>query len=171
MAGKEARGVAAATPDLFAGRPWIFTPRSGEPLSHPSVGDFVSQVSRCGAVPVFLQPDKHDCTVAFTSHLPQLASTALACSIGSQLIDPKDLAVSGQGLRDQTRLALSAWDVWQDIIETNTVNIQHALNVFIDTLTDLRDNLQTQRTGEHFRFAADVAGKVRRCSPDSRDEG
>ena len=119
-------------------------------------------MSLCGAVPVFLSAEEHDRIVAFTSHLPQLCSTALASTVGSQVTEEKHLNVSGSGLKDATRLALSSWDIWRDIIATNRENIDHALSVYIDKLTEMRENLQTQQTGGEFDFAANVAGKVRR---------
>ena len=56
-----------------------------------------------------------------------------------------------------SRLALSSYDIWRDILDTNTENIQHVLNVYIDKLTELRDNLQTQRLGDVFATAAEIA--------------
>lgn len=161
MAGKESRGASAADAALFEGKPYVFTPRRGEE-AHPTCQMFVAWMSLCGAVPVFLQAADHDRIVAFTSHLPQLCSTALAATVGSQVVEDKDLFVSGSGLKDTTRLALSSWEVWRDILLTNGENIEHALSVYIDRLTNIRENLQTHHTGDEFRFAADVARKVRR---------
>ncbi len=61
-----------------------------------------------------------------------------------------------------TRLAMSSWSVWRDILDTNTDFIDHSLKVYIDTLTKMRENLQTQRTGEDFSIAAEVAHRIRR---------
>ena len=46
-------------------------------------------------------------------------------------------------------------------MQTNTEFIEHALTVYIDTLTEIRDNLQTQRTGEDFAVAAEIALGIR----------
>lgn len=162
LAGKEARGVECADADLFQGRTYVLTPHSGEDQTHERVTEFVRWLSLAGAVTVFLRPEEHDWTVAFTSHLPQLASTVLAVTVGAEVPQSEYLAVSGPGLRDSTRLALSSWDIWRDIVDTNSQFIQHALSVYIDKLTDLRDNLPTQRTGEQFALAADVVSKLRR---------
>jgi prephenate dehydrogenase len=61
-----------------------------------------------------------------------------------------------------SRLALSSYDIWHDIVQTNTQNIEHALNVYIDKLTELRDNLQTQRLGDVFANATEIATRIRR---------
>jgi prephenate dehydrogenase len=171
LAGKESRGVESADPDLFRGRTYVLTPRTGEDSTPVQVESFVRWLSLCGAVTVFLRAEEHDRIVAFTSHLPQLASTALALTVGSQVQDAQQLSISGPGLRDTTRLALSSWEIWHDIVATNTAFIQHALNVYIDKLTALRDNLPTQRTGEQFTLAAGVASKLRWLGGNEREEG
>lgn len=170
MAGKEATGVGAAEADLFRGRPYVLTPYEGVIPDSPAVGGFLHWLKLCGAVSVFLSPSEHDSTVAWTSHLPQFASTALACTLHQELSPDQLVNVSGPGLRDLTRLALSSWSIWEDIVETNTVFIQHVLSVYIDTLTEMRDNLQTQRTGEDFSIAAEVALKIRRGIPKNQEE-
>lgn len=171
MAGKESRGVGSADPDLFRGRTYVLTPRNGDNDHHNQVEGFVNWLSLCGAVTVFLAPEEHDRIVAFTSHLPQFASTALALAVGSQIAGEQELAVSGQGLLDTTRLALSSWEIWQDIVSTNRGFIEHALEVYIDKLIELRDNLPTQRTGENFSLAAGVASKLRWRGGIEREEG
>src|SRR5450432_2944248 len=78
MAGREQRGVEAADPGLFRGRPYVLTPRSEAELHTPQARDFVDWIERIGAFTVILSPAEHDRIVAYTSHLPQLASTGLA---------------------------------------------------------------------------------------------
>ena len=160
MAGKESRGVVSADADLFRGRTYVLTPRTPDDLARPEVETFVKWLSLCGASTVFLDAGEHDRIVALTSHLPQFASTALALTIGSQIKEEEQLTISGPALRDTTRLALSSWEIWRDIVSTNSQFIEHALNVYIDKLMELRDNLPTQRTGEHFILASSVASKL-----------
>lgn len=162
MAGKEQPGIEAADADLFQGRPWILTPPNGCIKGTPLVGEYVHWIETCGAVSKVFSPEEHDRTVAWTSHVPQLASTALASVLLGEVDENKVAEASGPGLRDMTRLALSPWPVWRDIIGTNTACIDHALGVYIDKLTKIRENLQTQRTGEEFAIAAEIASRIRR---------
>jgi len=67
----------------------------------------------------------------FTSHLAQLASTALAATVAENLESPDDLQVVGSGLSDMTRLAKSSYEIWRDILATNTDSIERALAVYI----------------------------------------
>lgn len=162
LAGKESRGVASADPDLFVGRTYVLTPIMEAELLTPLAGGFANLLTTVGAIPVVLPAEEHDRVIAFTSHLPQLASTALSSLISQQLTDKSQIRVSGPGLLGATRLALSPWDVWRDIVATNTANIDHALGVYIDKLTEMRENLQTHRLADEFAIASEAAGEIRR---------
>jgi prephenate dehydrogenase len=141
MAGKEQRGVAAAEADLFRGRPWVFTSDIDHPL-RKWVGAF-------GAKEIVLDAARHDRLVAWSSHLPQLASTALASLIGDRA--PEAAAVAGPGLLDSTRLAMSSFDLWRDILETNNAEISAALDAYIERLAALRRDFEGEfRKGGEF---------------------
>ena len=43
-----------------------------------------------------------------------------------------------------TRLALSSYDLWRDILATNPDAVEEALNAMIGKLEHLRDNLRTR---------------------------
>src|SRR4051812_19744182 len=91
MAGKETRGAAAADGELFRGRTWVLTPDDRAELETDAAREFRGWLERIGARTVVLDADEHDRVVARTSHLPQLASTALA----AVLADERRLEVSG----------------------------------------------------------------------------
>jgi len=134
MAGKEQRGVGAAEADLFRGRPWVFT----SPMDHP----LRCWVAKFGAREIILDPASHDRLVAWSSHLPQLASTALAAVLGER--SPDASLVAGPGLMDSTRLALSSYDLWHDILETNRDQISVALDAYIDKLKNLKLDFEAE---------------------------
>jgi prephenate dehydrogenase len=139
MAGKELRGVAAADADLFRGRPWVFT---SEPLTSGLDHPFRKWVAAFGAREIVLDPVRHDRLVAFSSHLPQLASTALASLLGDRA--PEAATVAGPGLLDSTRLAMSSFNLWRDILETNKAEVSAALDAYIGKLTALRSDFESE---------------------------
>src|SRR5579863_7072268 len=141
MAGRELRGVAAADADLFRGRPWVLT----SDIDHP----FRKWVAAFGAREIVLDPTRHDRLVAWSSHLPQLASTALASLLGDRA--PDAATVAGPGLLDTTRLAMSSFDLWRDILETNSAEVSVALDAYIEKLTALRRDFEGEfRNGSEF---------------------
>jgi len=161
MAGKEKRGAAAADAGLFRGRTWVLTPDDPAELETPAARDFIAWLHRFGARLVTLDCDRHDRLVSLTSHLPQLASTALAATLADQLPAGAGLEVAGPGVLDMTRLALSSYDLWRDILATNSGHIDRALGFYIQKLEHLRENLRTRQLQEEFARGALIAAKLR----------
>ncbi|MFT4084232.1 MAG: prephenate dehydrogenase [Nocardioides sp.] len=115
MAGSERSGPLAASAALFDGRPWAVT-------AHPSArADAVAAVTAlaelCGGVPVELDPAAHDRAVARTSHVPHLMSALVAARLADA--PAADLALSGQGVRDVTRVAAGDPRLYGQIVAGN----------------------------------------------------
>jgi prephenate dehydrogenase len=155
LGGGERGGFAFARPDLFAGRPWIFTPDSDD--SSDAVERLSRFVTGLGARPSILSADEHDRVMAYVSHLPQLAASALMEAIGAAA-GIEGLRMAGRGLVDTTRLASSPADVWRDICLTNADAIGDALDCLIARLTQLRGDL---RRGEAIEAIFAEAAKWR----------
>lgn len=155
MAGKELRGVAAADARLFRDRPYVLCPADPAELDT----EFVGWLGKIGARVVVLGAEEHDRLVAFSSHLAQLASTALAATILES--SPESTQVAGPGLVDSTRLALSGYELWRDIFATNSTAITEALTAYIGKLEHLRENLRNRELASEFDRAADLARQVR----------
>jgi prephenate dehydrogenase len=159
MAGREKRGVDAAEEDLFRGRPYVLTPRSEAELDSPAAREFVDWIKRIGAFTVILSPEEHDRIVAYTSHLPQLASTGLAALLEGRR-EPES-GVFGPALVDSTRLALSSFDIWGDILATNQEAIRTALRSYIAKLEEFSQGLEPDAMRDHFRRASKFASQLR----------
>ncbi len=162
LAGKEKTGVEAADADLFKGAPWVLAPWQRAQLETAPARDFQDWIRKIGARIVVLDAEVHDQIVAWTSHLPQMAATALAATIADNLDDPEDLSLSGSGLRDTTRLAESSYRLWRDICHTNSENLEGALDALIQKLQHMRENLRTRSLEEEFQRAAGLREKMRR---------
>lgn len=167
MAGKERRGVEEAEPDLFAGRTYVLTPEGPQDLETPAAAEFLDWIRRIGGVPVVLGPAEHDRVVSLTSHLPQLASTALATTLAGQLDLERYLQVAGPGLMDTTRLAMSSFEIWRDIMATNTPEIEQALDAYIAELRGLRARIGGAHLQQEFETASDFALRLRRKGPET----
>jgi prephenate dehydrogenase len=140
LGGAAKSGLEHARPDLFKGRPWLFTPsdeRAGE-----SLDKLLAFVSALGAEPRVVTASAHDRMLAFLSHLPQLTASALMQVVGDA-VGAEGLALAGRGLVDTTRLASSPPEIWRDIAATNADELKRALDTFIALLTDLRNDLTT----------------------------
>ena len=161
MAGKETRGAAAADGELFRNRTWILTPDDGEELRTSVALEFRMWLSKFGARVLTLDADEHDRVVSLTSHLAQLASTALAATVANKLGGPPRLEAAGPGLEDMTRLALGSYELWRDILATNSDHIDRALGVYIQELEHMRENLRTRQLQQEFERGRELAVRIR----------
>jgi prephenate dehydrogenase len=135
MAGAAGGGLGIATQDLFDRRPWILTP---SPDTRPEdLRALRTLIESLGAVVHVMDAAAHDRVLAFVSHLPQLAVSALMDTVGSA-VGKDGLAMAGAGLRDSTRLAASPAPMWRDIVESNADNVEGALDRLIAALEQLR---------------------------------
>ena len=160
MAGKEGRGVRVAEAELFQGALYALVP-TGEALPEsPVVDEFCGWLDAMGCRRRVMQASQHDRVVAWTSHLPQLVSTALAAAIGTQLQDGRELEIAGDGLRDMTRLAASPHAVWSGILKTNPGPIDEALAAVVRELEGLRDALDDGSAEEPFQRGQRLQGRI-----------
>jgi prephenate dehydrogenase len=140
LGGAARGGIEHARPDLFTGRPWLFTPLDAhDPDALDKLKTFAAAL---GAVPTTLTPEDHDRLLAFISHLPQLTVSALMHVVGGTAGEG-GLALSGRGLQDTTRLASSPANIWKEVCATNSDEIGSALDALIAVLQQLRADLRT----------------------------
>ncbi|MGB0099930.1 MAG: prephenate dehydrogenase [Nocardioides sp.] len=139
MAGSERSGPLAASAALFDGRPWAIAPHAGS--APESIALVEELVALCGAVPVRLTPEEHDRAVARTSHVPHL----LASLVAARLAKAPDghLALTGQGVRDVTRVAAGDPVLYGQIVTANADavlsllgEVRGQLDVLIDAVTN-----------------------------------
>lgn len=133
MAGRERGGAVSARADLFSGRPWILARH--DTVDPRAAGVVEALILDLGATPVDLDVDAHDHAVALVSHAPQLVASLLA----ARLTDGTDaaLGLSGQGLRDTTRIAASDPALWVQILVANAGPVAEVLRPLRDGLDEV----------------------------------
>jgi len=138
MAGSEKTGWEHGTATLFEGRVCFVTPSPGTPADAiHTVEEFWRAL---GSTVVNLAPDKHDEIVAHISHLPQALATTLACTLAEK--DGQWRHLSGNGLRDTSRVAASDPAMWIEIFEQNRTAVLHALASYEQELGNFRRELE-----------------------------
>jgi prephenate dehydrogenase len=130
MAGSERSGPLAASAALFDGRPWAITPHEGADPGAVALVEALAEL--CGAVSVRMSPEEHDQAVARTSHLPHLLAALAAGALADAPAD--HLALSGQGVRDVTRIAAGDPVLYGQIVAANAAAVGQLL-------AELRDRL------------------------------
>ncbi|WP_116113511.1 prephenate dehydrogenase [Austwickia chelonae] len=143
MAGRERSGAVAAREDLFEGRPWVVCAHPG---AAPEAVDAVAwMATRAGGSVVHMSAEDHDAAVAAVSHTPQLAASLVAARLRDLPSDA--VGLSGQGVRDVTRIAESDPALWTQILAGNArpvadvvTALRDDLNIVLDALTALADD-------------------------------
>jgi prephenate dehydrogenase len=163
MAGKEHSGVDHAHAALFRDAPYAVIGREDEAVEDARIGNFMKLLSAIGAKLVFIDADTHDWAVGVVSHLPQLASVALARVVQDETDETGlPLSLAGPGLQDTLRLAGSPYSVWRDILLTNTDNISRALDRLAQAVDYLRTQLASKEVEAEFRGANEVYSAIRK---------
>jgi prephenate dehydrogenase len=125
FAGDHRAGWAASRGGLFgAARVYLCPTTETSPAAMAAANALWTAL---GAAPVEIGADEHDRRLAWTSHLPQVVSSALAAVLQAHGFGRDDL---GPGGRDMTRLAGSSPVLWADILRDNRANVVDALAAF-----------------------------------------
>jgi prephenate dehydrogenase len=163
MAGKEQSGIEHADAKLFRGAPYALMGLASD--SDTRVKAFAEIVGRFGARPIWTDPETHDWAVGIVSHLPQLVSVALARVVQDETDETGlPLSLSGPGLQDMLRLAGSPYDIWRDILLTNTDNVSRALDRLAQAVDYVRTNLARKELQQEFQAANELYKQLRKPS-------
>jgi prephenate dehydrogenase len=133
LAGDHRSGWGASRTGLFTGARVYLCPA---PASSPGARRLARELwTAIGGSVVEMDADAHDRRLAWTSHLPQAVSSALAAALAERGIAPGEL---GRGGTDVTRLAASSPEVWTDIALDNADALSGAIEGVAARLDTLR---------------------------------
>ncbi len=123
LAGSHKSGASHGSATLFENKLVVVTPT---PKTPGQLAERTEEFWRSiGARTSRMSPIEHDEALARTSHLPHVVAAALAAVTPIEL-----LPLVGTGWRDTTRIAQGSASLWRQILEENSVPVQHALENF-----------------------------------------
>lgn len=139
MAGSEKSGFASATDHLLENAYYVLTP-----TPETSTEQFLrlaQLVEDIGALPLKMNYETHDYTVAGVSHLPHIIASALVNLVKHSDNDQQYMKlVAAGGFKDITRIASSSPVMWEHICLANQDNVAALLKDYIASLeTTLAD--------------------------------
>lgn len=143
LAGSHGSGFAAARADLFRDST-VFVEQRANAQQREDAEYFWSLA---GARQIdYLAADSHDDAMAWVSHLPQLASTALAAALASTSNrgGASEGVPIGPGGRDATRLAMSTLEMWRPILDRAPASTMTALATLESTVGQLRAAMESR---------------------------
>ncbi len=163
MAGSEKTGLEARDALLFQNASWVLCPpdNSEDQEARLALSQLESFAQALGARTTQMTPELHDTVAAHVSHLPQLLATALASFIGTRRnVVENCLQIAGGGFRDMTRLAASAFSVWEPILQSNRDAVRVVFDDFIQHLTTLSNALETNLGAPFFENGNQLRGQI-----------
>ncbi|WP_217585086.1 prephenate dehydrogenase [Microbacterium sp. GbtcB4] len=138
LAGRERGGAISARADLFIGRPWVVC--RDEDTTARDLALVEALALDVGAMPLEMTPEEHDRSVALTSHVPQVVASLLAGRLAGA--EEGALRLAGQGVRDTTRIAASAPELWVQILGANAGPVVEILDALATDLSEVADALR-----------------------------
>jgi prephenate dehydrogenase len=146
MAGSERSGISSSEAELFNNTICLVTPeRTTNTEALRKIEIFWQGL---GAKVVSMSPKAHDAMVSKISHLPHLLAYALCNTVSK-----KEIAITGSGFRDTTRIAKSSPEMWEEIFIQNKKSLLRAISLFERNLYLLKaDILHSKRSALALRL-------------------
>ena len=135
MTGSEKSGMAFATSEILFNKTCIVTPIKTR--YEDALVKLEKTWKELGMHVTRLHPKKHDQVVGCISHLPHLVAVALINAV--ERLNPKETKLSGDGLRDTTRVAAGNPEMWKQIILGNRDNLSILVSEMILELKKVKD--------------------------------
>jgi prephenate dehydrogenase len=166
IAGREASGVEAATPDLFKGARVVLSP---QPETAPEALDLVRACwEAAGGRVALVDAARHDRIFAAVSHLPHLLSFALVSELASRPDNAELFGFAAGGFRDFTRIAASSPEMWRDIALQNRAALLEELDRFGARLAVFRELVEKSDGPGLQRLMAEARASRQALGPGPR---
>ncbi len=148
MAGSEQSGMEYAKQDLFDGKSCIVTPLPEVSREYVrKLNNFWTSLQM--SVHEF-SPTDHDKAVAYYSHLPHLLASCLCKQLGK--LPPHWKEISGNGLKDTTRIAAGDAALWEPIFRMNKENLLDAIDDLEETVSAIKIFIEKEEKDEIISF-------------------
>lgn len=134
MAGREFSGYAYSLSDMYKGASMILTPGEKTPEEAVLVVESLARDIRFGRI-VKCTPKEHDSTIAFTSQLAHVVSSAYIKSPTTQ----KESGFSAGSFKDLTRVAKLNEDMWTELFLMNKEALVYEIDTIMGHLQQYRD--------------------------------
>jgi prephenate dehydrogenase len=140
MAGRESKGLAYASKEIFRNANYILTPTQKNNRVSINILECIMKKLGCKNV-VKIDPRAHDEIIAYTSHLPHIIAAALMNSDNLPIETEKFIA---GGFKDVTRIADANADLWAELLMGNADNIINKLEIFEQNIKRIKYALKVK---------------------------
>ena len=159
MAGSERTGYENSTDHLLENAYYIISPTE---KNTPEQIERMRQIALAlRAIPLVLDYEEHDFSVAAISHLPHLIASSLVKLVKDNDGENETMKrIAAGGFKDITRIASSSPVMWEQICMTNTENLKTLMKRYMDSLEAIYNDLDTHNSKAIYDLF-DESGKYR----------
>lgn len=140
MAGRESKGLAFASKDIFKNANYIITPTEKNKKENIKLIEDIARNIGCKNV-VLIDSKVHDKIIAYTSAVPHIIAVAL---MNCDNFDEQRGFFIGGSFRDATRVALINPDLWSELFISNKENILTELEEFENNLSIMKEAIRKE---------------------------
>lgn len=157
MAGKESKGLRAASKDIFKDANYIITPTESNKENNIELIEKMAKAIGCKHV-VKITPEEHDKIISFTSQLPHVIAVSL---MNSKITDNNIGLFTGGSFKDATRVADINPLLWSQLFSLNSKNLLDEIESFEENIKKIKDAIESEdnRTLTNIFYNA----SVRKC--------
>lgn len=136
IAGNEGTGLDSASADKFKNTIFFLSP--AESAKKESVYITIELIKTLDAIPVIIDPEKHDFLISLTINLPYLLALTLMNIAVKQENSFEDIwKLAGGSFKGATRVASSSPELTLDMFMSNSGNILDTIEIFQSELSEL----------------------------------
>ena len=142
MAGSEKTGYENSNAYLLENAYYAITPTTK--TSKEALDGYSALVKDMGAIPVVIDYETHDYSVAGISHLPHVVASSLVNFVKNADTDAETMKMlAAGGFKDITRIASSSPTMWQQICMTNGDKICSLIEKFKESLNSFEEAIKS----------------------------
>jgi prephenate dehydrogenase len=144
MAGSEKTGMKFASSSMLEKKNCMVTPTEQTNLKY--LNKITKMWEMLDMKVTHKTPDLHDEIVGWISHLPHLIASVLINTVGEK--DSTWMDLSGNGLKDTTRIASGNPTMWKEILVGNRINLNKSIDHLIENLKSIKVALASEDSGK-----------------------
>ena len=151
MAGSERIGYSNSNAKILENAYYILTPTVN--IGIDKINAYIDLITQMRAIPLQLTYEEHDFVTAAISHLPHVISASLVNLVKASDSEKGTMkAIAAGGFKDITRISSSSPVMWQNICLTNKDNILILLEKYIESLSEIKEQIMTSDEQEIYNF-------------------
>jgi len=158
MAGKESKGLQAASKDIFKDANYIITPTEKNKKENINLIKKMAKAIGFKNI-VSVTPEEHDKIMAFTSHLPHVVAVSI---MNSNIVDNNMGLFTAGSFKDSTRVANINSKLWSELFMLNSESLVAEIEKFEKSIREIKEAIKSEDKEELINILKSASEKKRK---------